>query len=235
MATKGLANVPWLLLPGTLCTSAIFDSFLNTLGVQSTLRQHVQLDRPTIKHYRATFEDLSEDTIVCGFSLGAIVAAHYADRMVAQHLILFGVNPYADDRSKAQSRRDLAADVKANGGAAALQMRAPEVHGQTPDKTREQIYAMADACASQIDAQTQLALTRSGALPALEKARMPVLSLTGSQDKSAPSAQGLAAAQAAPHGQFHCLEGLGHFALAEDPNTCAAALIQMMETQHDTV
>ena len=143
--------------------------------------------------------------------------------------------PYADDPAKAQSRRDLAADVKANGGAAALQMRAPEVHGQTPDKTREQIYAMADACASHIDAQTQLALTRSGALPALEKARMPVLSLTGSQDKSAPSAQGLAAAQAAPHGQFHCLEGLGHFALAEDPNTCAAALIQMMETQHDTV
>jgi pimeloyl-ACP methyl ester carboxylesterase len=235
MAIKGLVDRPWLLLPGTLCTVAVFDGFLDALGVQSSKRHHVQLDRPAIDDYRATFENLSGGTIVCGFSLGAIVAAHFADRMDAQCLILLGINPYPDDPAIAQSRNALAADVKAEGGAAAFQKRISEVHGQAPNKTRAQIYAMAQASEDQIDAQTQLALTRPGALPALAKAQMPVLSLTGSQDTSAPVAQGLIAAQTARQGQFHGLNGLGHFALLEDPDACAKAVIQMMETQHDIV
>jgi pimeloyl-ACP methyl ester carboxylesterase len=221
------------LLPGTLCTSAIFDGFLDALGVQSTQRHHVQLDRPSVEDYQADFDRLPVDTIVCGFSLGAIVAAHCADRMQAHALVLFGLNPFADDPEKAQSRHDLAADVMELGGAAALQKRTLEIHGQAPNKTRGQIYAMADASADCIAAQTRLALTRPGALPALAIAQMPVLSLTGSQDTSAPPAQGLVAAQTAAKGQFHSLDGLGHFALLEDPAACAAAVKQLLEHQHD--
>lgn len=234
MAIKDLVDSPWLLLPGTLCTSAVFDGFLDVLGVDTERRQHVQLDQPSVEDYRATFENLRDDTIVCGFSLGAIVAAHCADRMTAQHLVLFGVNPFADDPAKAQSRRDLEADVTAHGGAAALQARTPEVYGQTPNKTRDQIYAMAAATADHITAQTDLALSRPGALPALANALIPVLSLTGSHDTSTPPAQGLAAAQSALHGQFYSLDGLGHFALLEDPSACAAAVLQMIAPQHDT-
>ena len=235
MGTKSLASKRWILLPGTLCTGAVFEGFLDVLGVSHSLRHHVELDRPKIEDYCATFENVSEDTIVCGFSLGAIVAAHFADRMAAQSLVLFGVNPFADDPAKAQSRNDLAADVKARGGAAALRMRTPAVYGESSERTLEAIFQMADASADRIDAQTQLALTRPDALSTLAKARMSVLSLTGSHDSSAPPSQGLAAAQATPNGQFHSLEGLGHFALVEDPNACASALAHLMETQHDTV
>jgi pimeloyl-ACP methyl ester carboxylesterase len=56
---------------------------------------------------------------------------------------------------------------------------------------------------------------------------MPVYALTGSRDKSAPVAQGRAAADAAPMGRFHALDNLGHFALIEDPQACADAIVQL--------
>lgn len=230
MAISGLAQRSWLLLPGTLCTGAVFDGFLDTLGVSLAHRRTVLPDRPAIEDYRTTFETLPQGTVVCGFSLGAIVAAHHADRMDTPLLILFGLNPYADDPAKAEGRHDLARDVCAQGGAAALRARGVDVHGTQPGAVRGSIYQMADATADLIDAQTQLALTRPGALPALGRARMPVLALTGTQDAAAPPAQGRAAAQAAPHGQFHALDGLGHFALLEDPAACAAAVKQCHDT-----
>jgi len=231
--TDDLARRPWVLLPGTLCTGAVFDGMLDVLGVPAAHRQVVALKWPFVEDYGAVFDAMPEDAIVCGFSLGAIVAAHHADRMAAHRLVLFGVNPYADDPLKAVGRRELAQDVGAMGGAAALRARAPDLYGPAPDTARAMIHAMADADAGYIAAQTQLALTRPGALPALARAQMPVLVLTGSRDGAAPPAQGQAAATAAPCRQFYTLEGLGHFALLENPDACAAALMHMMDPAHE--
>lgn len=228
MGTPDITDRPWLLLPGTLCTGAVFDGFLDALGVKPDQRHYIPVDRPAIADYLADFDDLTPDTIVCGFSLGAIIAAHAADRMSAHSLILFGVNPFADDPAKAEGRLALARDVTAHGGAAALQTRALDLAGPQQSEARRHIYAMADQSAHLIDAQTQLALTRPGALPALARATLPVLALTGSRDSAAPPAKGLAAAQAAPSGRFHSLEGLGHFALLENPQACALAVTAMM-------
>lgn len=180
--------------------------------------------------YHAIFDSLDDNTIVCGFSLGAIVAAHNANRMTARQLVLFGVNPFADDPAKEVTRHDLATDVVRLGGKAALQARDIEVYGPAPNATREMIYEMADLSRDMIQAQTQLALTRPGALPALSGARMPVFCLTGSRDYSAPPLQGRAAAHCAPTGQFFELGGLGHFALLEDPASCATAFLHLWET-----
>ncbi len=233
MGTDGIADRLWLLLGGTLCTEAVFDGLLEALKVPAARRQYVTLGRPRISDYDEVFEDLPPDTIVCGFSLGAIVAAHFADRMAARQLILFGLNPFADDPTKAPSRHDLARDVSTLGGAAALTARAPEVFGPAPDETRAMIYQMADEAADLIGPQTRLALTRPGAVPALARAQMPVLALTGSLDQSAPPGYGMAAAQAAPLGHFMSLEGLGHFALLEDPDACAAAVVPFLKADHD--
>lgn len=233
MATNELSERPWLLLGGTLCTAIVFDGLLDALDVSPTRRSDVVLDRPKIENYAPVFDDLPPETIVCGFSLGAIVAAHYADRMTAHRLILFGVNPFADDPSKADSRHDLAKEVIALGGKAALAARAPDVFGPNPDQTRSVIYQMADASADMIGTQTRLALSRPGANPALARASMPVLALTGAQDKGAPPNCGMAAAQAAPRGQFVSLDGLGHFALLEDPKACALAVKEFLKVNHD--
>lgn len=233
MGIEGLCDRPWVLLPGTLCTVAVFDGLLDCLGVDARDRSLIQLDQPSVQDYSAVFDTLSEDAIVCGFSLGAIVAAHYADRMNVQSLMLFGLNPHADDLNKAAGRHALANDVQAYGGATALRDRAPDVGGKNPDAARQTIYQMADETAHLIDAQTQLALTRPGALPSLAKAKMPVICFTGSQDAAAPADQGRAAAQAAPDGRFLSLEGLGHFALLEDPLACAMVIRTMTEPHDD--
>lgn len=234
MGTDDLSNRPWLLLPGTLCTQAVFDGFLDVLKVNPEQRQDVQMEWPSVEDYRDTFENLPEGAVVCGFSLGALVAAHHADRMRAHSLILFGVNPFPDDPVKEQPRRELARDVQALGGAVALRSRPLAVYGQTPKTTADLIYKMADISGNMIVEQTELAISRPGAFQALANATMPVLSLTGSLDQNAPYTQGQAAAQAAPDGRFDSLEGLGHFALLEDPIACAAAVAQLMERQNDT-
>lgn len=224
MATNDLSNRPWLLLPGTLCTTAVFDGFLAALGVGGRTRSHVTLDRPKLADYQSDFDRLHADTIICGFSLGAIVAAHFADQITANRMILFGINPYPDDPAKAPARHALAQDVKQRGGAAALETRLSDVSGPNPAATRALICQMAEHTSPHIAAQTQLALTRPGALPALAQAQMPVLAATGTQDHAAPPAQARAAAEAAPSGQFAALDGLGHFALLEDPKACAKAV-----------
>lgn len=231
MATRHLSERPWLLLPGTLCTGAVFDGLLDALDVPETNRRYVDLSRPSVADYTADFDKVTEDTVVCGFSLGAIVAAHAADRLAAHSMILFGLNPFADDPCKATGRLELARDVKTLGGSAALKSRKPEVHGPSSEQSRKKIYDMADETAHLIAPQTQLALTRPGALATLAKAQVPVLALTGTRDCSAPVAQGRAAADAAPMGLFHPLEGLGHFALLENPAACATAILQAHEAQ----
>lgn len=233
MATNGLSKRPWVLLAGTLCTEVVFEGMLDAMKVPSSYRRHVPLNLPKMEDYDTILEGVHHEAVVCGFSLGAIVAAHYADRISAHRLILFGVNPFADNPANAKTRHDLAKDVNSLGGAAALIARAPEVFGPTPDQTRAVIYQMADVAAEMIGAQTRLALTRPGAVPALARANMPVLALTGEQDRNAPPNYGKAAAQAAPYGQFVSLAGLGHFALLEDPVACATAIRTMTEPHHD--
>ena len=233
MAIDGFSKRPWVLLGGTLCTEIVFEGMLDAMKVPTSHRRHIPLNQPKIEDYTPIFSDLPHETVVCGFSLGAIVAAHFADRMSAHRLILFGVNPFADDPANAKNRHGLAKDVTSLGGAAALTARAPEVFGPTPDLTRAMIYQMADTAADMIDAQTRLALTRSGAVPALARAKMPVLAITGTQDKSAPPNYGKAAAQAAPDGKFVALEGLGHFALLEDPKACATAVTNPAKVEYD--
>lgn len=234
MATDGLSARPWLLLPGTLCSGAVFDGLLDGLAVPRNTTEIISLDRPHVEDYADICAKSGPDTVVCGFSLGAIVAAHWSDRVTAYRLIFFGINPHADDPDKRQGRLDLARDVALSGGAAALRSRMPELHGPTPDAARIKILSMADQTEPQIDAQTRLALNRPGALPALSRARAPVFSLNGSQDTAAPPDYGRAAANAAPSGLFNPLEGLGHFALLEDPMACAAMIAQMEARFDDT-
>lgn len=227
MATDTFRDRDWLLLPGTLCTPEVFDGFLDCLGVPVARRKPVALCHPTVEAYGDVLAQSGKDAVICGFSLGAIVAAHHADRLAASLILLFGLNPFPDDPAKAEGRRDLARDVAARGGGAALADRLPPLNGPDPDTTRAKILAMADVAAQDIAAQTELALSRPGALAALARTRSPVVALTGSRDGMAPEDQGRAAMDAAPSGRFRSLPRLGHYALLEDPDTCARCFLEL--------
>ena len=224
MATDRTGARRWVLLPGTLCTGAVFDPMLDALGVPAAAREVVPLDRPRVEAYGATLAALCDrETVVCGFSLGAIVAAHLADRIDAAELVLFGLNPRPDDPAKRPGRLALEQDV-ARDGAAALADRLGPLGGSDPEGGRARILAMAAASVGDIAAQTRLALTRPGALPALARAAMPVTMLTGTEDQQAPLALAAEAARLAPQGRLIALPGLGHYALVEDPAACARAI-----------
>ncbi len=230
MAIEYLRSRDWILLPGTLCTNMVFDGFLNALDVPSDRRRTVPLQHGTVEAYRDVLTPLSKGAVICGFSLGAIVAAHHADRLAAARIILFGLNPYADDPAKAEGRNELARDVAAMGGAAAMKSRLPRPSGPDQTQTHAAILAMADATASDIDAQTHLALSRPGAMGALSRSLSPVLVLTGSEDLAAPPVQGKAASDMAPNGQFRILRQLSHYALVENASVCATAIMEMEDT-----
>lgn len=222
---------PWVLLPGTLCTGAVFDGFLDALGVPRQSRIVIDLQHPGVEDYADALAGVTPETIVCGFSLGAIVTAHLADRLAVSQILLFGVNPRADDPAKRDGRLDLARDVAKRGGALALRDRLPPMAGPNPEAALAQVLSMADETASLINAQTVLALSRPGALAALSGASCPVTMLTGTDDNQAPLHLAQEAASAAPQGRVVPLAGLGHYALMEDPAACARALSDVWKTR----
>lgn len=216
---------PWVLLPGTLCTGAVFSALLEALNVPTNAQTVVELCHPNIEDYLNNLTDvITPNTIVCGFSLGAIVAAHLADRLNAAQIVLFALNPHADDPAKREGRLALANDVDIAGGMSALADRLPPLAGPKPDFARAHVLSMAGQAQHLIDPQTQLALHRPGALAALAKARCPVTLLTGTQDQQAPLSLAQEAAGTAPDGRAIALDGLGHYALIENPSACARAL-----------
>lgn len=232
MGTDPSDQRPWVLLPGTLCTGAVFDGLLDTLGVPIASRHIVDLQYPNVGDYADILADAgTPETIVCGFSLGAIAAAHLADRLDAAEIVLFGLNPRADDPAKRCGRLELARDVAAIGGGAALVGRLPPLAGRDPEQARAFVLSMADDAQHFVEAQTTLALDRPGALSALAGARCPVTLLTGTDDNQAPLSLAHEAASAAPNGRVVALEGLGHYALVEDPSYCARALSDVWTPQ----
>ncbi len=225
MDIDALRDRLWVLLPGTLCTGAVFDGFLDAVGVPRASRRVIALRHPRIGDYtEALMAATPPDAVICGFSLGAIVAAHHADRLAAGTFLLFGLNPHADDPSKAEGRHALCRAVRISGAATALSTRLPAFNGPRADIAHATVLRMAGEAAGDIAAQTDLALHRPGALPALAGAHADVRFLTGSLDEQAPFARAQTAASVTPRGRAVRLDGLGHFALLEDPRACRDAL-----------
>lgn len=218
---------PWILLPGTLCSGAVFDGFLDGLDVPPSARHVVSMRHPKIEDFRAELQDLcTPDAVVCGFSLGALVAAHLADGLPAAEFLLFALNPHADGPERRADRLKFAADVARQGGAAGLAPRLPPLAGPHPGQARDKILNMAEHSAALMPAQTELALHRPGALGSLARTGAPVRLFTGSEDTWTPIALARDAARAAPFARVTKLPGLGHYALVEDPAACCRALCE---------
>lgn len=232
MATELADGRPWVLLSGTLCTGAVFGGMLDALGVPAAARHVVELRHPQVEDYaRGLIAATSPDAIICGFSLGALVAAHLADRLTASRMFLFGLNPHADDPDKCEGRVALAQDVATAGAAAAIDSRLAPFAGKDPDRAKTCVLSMANETGHLIGVQTALAITRPGAISALAHAVMPVTCFTGTEDSQAPLVFAQDAANAAPCGRAVALPGLGHYALLEDPALCARSVLDSISAR----
>lgn len=222
----GFTRQNWLLVPGTLCTPAIFEPLLKALEVPTENRDALTLDQPSIAAYRERLPArAAPGSIVCGFSLGAIVTAHCADLLAHVHaIVLFGINPYADAPERRAGRLSMRDQVAAKGARGFVEANPPPLFAGDVATARAAIAAMAAETETHLPAQTELALSRPSALPALNQCVTPVIILAGTNDTMTPLAQAAVAAEAAPYSQTIALDGLGHYALLEDPGACAKAL-----------
>lgn len=231
MDINSLQKSRWILLPGTLCTSAVFDGFLDELGVPTNQQYTKKLASPKIEDYHSFFKnDVYNGDIICGFSLGAIVAAHHADIVHnAKAIVLFGINPLPDDKEKAKARYALQTDVENQGGRAAMTNRLSNIRGINPEQVRNKILEMAEKSSLDIKAQTTLAMSRPGAANPLSASNIPILALCGTNDDQVKPQMAAIVEKMAPNGQSILLPGLGHYALLEDPTACANAIRIMMK------
>lgn len=226
--TTYLQQAKWVLLPGTLCTPAVFDPVLTSLGVPLENRHAIKMDAACVSDYAPRLRGIvTGGEIVCGFSLGAIVAAHnLADLTHAGAVVLLACNPLPDppgNRANREAVRDRvqrgeARDWVTENWTAMSTAQDPEI--------RETVIDMAHSTTDLITAQTELAATRPGAADALVSSALPLVFVTGADDRLTPAAQIRPIAEKARSAHLSILPGLGHFALLEAPDLVAGAVRQ---------
>jgi pimeloyl-ACP methyl ester carboxylesterase len=227
VVTEGLTARPWVLLPGTLCTGAAFDGMLDCLGVPTDLRTTLPVREARVDAYGPALEAVPDHAVICGFSLGSVIAAHHANRLRCARLILFACTHLSDDPAKADGRRAFATQVAESGGAAALAPSLTALKGPDPAGARAIILDMADQTAGDVAAQTDLSIGRPGAATELSACRVPVWFLTGTEDQQTPPDIARAAAEITVGGVFRSIDGTGHYALIENPRACADAILDL--------
>ena len=216
----------WVMVPGTLCTADVFAPLLGCLGVAAGRCQFVVPDAPRVEDYDARLRAaVTGGEIVCGFSLGALILAHNLDALArAKAVVLLASNPFPDPAGNRAGREALR-DRILRGGARDWVVESWCNMSTTPDPAlRDTVAAMAEACMHLIAAQTELAASRPGAADGLARCDLPLVFITGAEDRLPPPDPIRNIASQAPRADLRVLAGLGHFALLEAPERVARAI-----------
>ena len=101
----------WVLVPGTLCTSQVFDPMLDRLDIPQANRHFIAASAPHTSDFETPLKAaVGGGEIVCGFSLGAIIVAHnLAAVRRAKAIVLLAANPFPDppeNRINREAARD---------------------------------------------------------------------------------------------------------------------------------
>lgn len=216
----------WVLLPGTLCTPAVFAPVLDALGVPGHRRAAVTLDAGDVGAYADRLRDAVEGAeIVCGFSLGAMVAAHNLGALrKARAVVLLACNPFPDPPGNRATREAVRDRVLRGDARGWIEESWPAMSTAQGAEPRETVIGMAEDMARLIPAQTELAASRPGADAQLAQSDARLVFVTGAQDRLTPVAQMRGLARRAAHAHLSVLDGLGHFALLEAPDRVARAI-----------
>lgn len=227
MTTQGR----WILVPGTLCTPAVFDPLLDHLGVAPDQRTAVTVDKPSVGEYAATLDGLVRPgDIVCGFSLGSIVVAQNLEAVKqARAVVLLALNPLADPIAKTPTRHALRDRILTGGAESWVRENWPAMSTDTGSDVARKVVKMAEDTLPLIESQTALAISRPDARRDLIDTTLPLVFVTGAQDRMTPPDPVVAVAGLAKRATVRVPDGLGHFALLEAPNVVAQAIRDGLE------
>lgn len=227
--------LPWLLLPGTLCTDAVFAPVLAEpalVGIARGARPVAGFGAPDAAGAAARLlAGMRGDFALIAFSLGGFVALEMAlaagPRL--RRMVLIGVTGRADLPVNRPVREALLHDSAAAGQGALVRERLwpGYVAAGNRDDTalREAVSRMADdTTAEEFSAQTAIALTRRDLRAAAAGIACPVLILHGAEDAATPPDRGEELAAALPQARRAVIAGAGHFVLMERPAAVAAEI-----------
>lgn len=235
----------WLLLPGTLCQSEVFDPLLT----QPRLSALLAASEPVAAYRAATAEAAAQRILarapdefsVLAFSLGAFVALELAraagSRM--RRMVLTGATARADRTENWPGRLRLCQDL-AGGNVDDIVRRTLWPGYVAPARYEDETLFTAIAHMARntppadLADQTSIALTRRDFRPYLPQLNLPVLILHGTEDAATPPSRGAEMVGLLPRAEAHVISGAGHFALMEKPAEMASLLVNWL-TQKGTI
>ena len=227
---------PLLLLPGTLCTGAVFDLQRESLkaAADPVLTAEFRLERSI----RAMADSASRlvpegrKAAVAGFSMGGMVAidlaARYPERV--DRVALLNSNSHADLPDRHAGRLEALAAARRQGLRAVVAERMLPAYLHHQDEGhRALILDMAEAHGVEaFAAQIEALAERPDASEALSSLDCPVLILGGRDDPLCPPRSQRDMLQQARRGQLVLLEDCGHFSLLEQPTRVSRALLDWL-------
>ena len=216
----------WVLVPGTLCTGQVFAPLLDALGVAHSDRRFITPDAPDVRDYHARLRDeVTGGEVVCGFSLGALILAHNLGALKAARIVvLLASNPFPDPPENRANRERVRDRVLAGGARDWVVENWEAMSTSRHADLQGFVAAMAEETTHLIPAQTELAASRPGAQEELARTDLPLVFVTGAEDRMTPASRVQPIVENARLGHLSIVEGLGHFALIEDPNRVARAI-----------
>lgn len=218
----------WVLAPGTLCTGRVFNALLNELEVDKSDCHIITPDAPHVQDYDARLRDaVTGGQVVCGFSLGALILAHNLRALKnARAVVLLASNPMPDPPENRAMRETVCEKVMSGGARDWVNENWAALSASRSEHLRDLVATMAEDAAHLIHPQTKLAISRPGAQGDLARTDLPLIFVTGSEDKLTPSERVESITKTAKHAHLSVIDGLGHFALLEAPARVALAIRQ---------
>jgi len=231
-----MANRPLLLLPGTLCTGAVFAHLVEPLQAVAdpVITAEFRHERTIRAMADAAARLIPEGrkAAVAGFSMGGMVAIDLAARYPGKvdRVALLNSNSHADLPDRHAGRLEALAAARRQGLRAVVEERMLPAYLHLQDaEHRALILDMAEAHGLEaFAAQIEALANRPDASRALASLDCPVLILGSRDDPLCPPDSQREMLRQARRGELVLLDECGHFSLLEQPRRVQRILLDWL-------
>ena len=232
-----MQNKPLLVfIPGTLCTSEMFQPIIDNLEYDSLSIDYAQHNCLQSMSNEVLEQVAGRPFIPVGFSMGGMVAFELIRRARAQiqGLILLNSNAHADLPGRKEGREIHLELAKKNGIKALIQeVYLPVYFANTSGPKNERVVKMAEDLGVDVfAAQLNVLAERPDSLDVLASYTGPSLILGGENDLPCPPEHQKLMADTAMNSELHILPQCGHFAALEQAQKIAQLIKQWVNKHY---